>query len=96
VALEEELDQIDRDEPRLLFLGNLRRDKNDERKTVISKIDKELESYGTLRYQLSPCGRGRIAEIGSIDALVKRNSDTLCMQPAKQRDITNIRNWVNA
>jgi hypothetical protein len=51
VTLEEELDRIDREEPRVLFLGNLRRDKNEERKNVMSQIDKELESYGT-RYLL--------------------------------------------
>jgi hypothetical protein len=52
VTLEEELDRIDREETRVLFLGNLRRDKNQERKTIMSQIDKELESYGTQQHQL--------------------------------------------
>lgn len=49
VTLEEELDRIDREEPRVLFLGNCRRDKNQERKSIMVQIDKELESYGTLQ-----------------------------------------------
>jgi hypothetical protein len=31
----------------------------------------------------------------SLDTLVKRNSETLCMGAAKQRDIMNTKNWVN-
>jgi hypothetical protein len=27
--------------------------------------------------------------------MVKRNSEILCMEAAKQRDIVNIKNWVN-
>jgi hypothetical protein len=46
VTLEEELDRIDREEPRVLFLGNRRRDKNEERKNVLDEIDRELQSYG--------------------------------------------------
>ncbi|KAH7552747.1 hypothetical protein BM1_08698 [Bipolaris maydis] len=74
VTLEQELDRIDREEPRVLFLGNCRRDKNEERKNIMKEIDTALESY---------------------DQLVKRNSEILCMEAAKPRDITNIRNWVN-
>jgi vacuolar-type H+-ATPase subunit F/Vma7 len=47
ITLEEELDRIDREEPRVLFLGNHRRDRNEERKNIMSRIDKALESYGT-------------------------------------------------
>jgi hypothetical protein len=52
VTLEEELDRIDREEPRVLFLGNRRRDKNEERKNIMNEIDRELESYGMLWYLL--------------------------------------------
>jgi hypothetical protein len=31
----------------------------------------------------------------SLDTLVKRNGDVLCREAAKQRDIANIKNWVN-
>jgi hypothetical protein len=45
-ALEERLDQIDRDEPRLLFLGNRRRDKSDARSVVMGQIEQQLGEYG--------------------------------------------------
>ncbi|KAI4662885.1 uncharacterized protein J4E79_004196 [Alternaria viburni] len=45
VALEEKLDRIDREEPRVIFLGDRRRDKNEERRTAMDEIDKELASY---------------------------------------------------
>jgi hypothetical protein len=46
VRLEEELDHIDREEPRVLFLGNQRRDQNEERKNVMRQLEQELEWYG--------------------------------------------------
>lgn len=45
-VLESQLNRIDRDERRLLFLGNLRRDTNDERRNVLRQIDLELADYG--------------------------------------------------
>jgi hypothetical protein len=44
--LEQQLDQIDKDEPRPLFLGCRRRDKNPERASLLSEIDAQLEAYG--------------------------------------------------
>lgn len=46
ITLEEELDQIDRNEPKVLFLGNQRRDKNNERKIVMKMIEHGLTDYG--------------------------------------------------
>jgi len=46
VALEYELDRIDREEIRPLFLGNRRRDKNGERKEIMKQIELELAEYG--------------------------------------------------
>jgi hypothetical protein len=46
--LEDELDLIDRQENRVIFLGNRRRDRNDERIQVMKKIDQELAEYGML------------------------------------------------
>jgi hypothetical protein len=31
----------------------------------------------------------------SLDALVKRNSEILCMEAVKRRDVINLQNWVN-
>ena len=44
--LEERLDEIDHTEPRKLFLGNLRRDRNENRKNVLETADKALKDYG--------------------------------------------------
>ena len=46
--LEEQLEAIDRDESLPLFLGNHRRDRNIERRRVLSDIDDALANYGTL------------------------------------------------
>lgn len=46
--LEEQLEEIDHMEPRKLFLGNLRRDQNETRKTTIKTMDKALKDYGRI------------------------------------------------
>ena len=46
--LERQLEQIDRDESKILFLGSLRRDQNLERKRVLHEIDDALTKYGKL------------------------------------------------
>ncbi|KAF2792089.1 hypothetical protein K505DRAFT_388040, partial [Melanomma pulvis-pyrius CBS 109.77] len=43
--LEEQLEEIDHLEPRKLFLGNLRRDQNETRKTILKTMDKALKDY---------------------------------------------------
>ena len=44
--LESQLDHIDHEETRELFLGNRRRDANPERKDILGKIEVALASYG--------------------------------------------------
>ena len=44
--LEEQLDAIDRNEPRKLFLGNARRDRNKSRKKTLRMMDTLLKDYG--------------------------------------------------
>ncbi|KAK4209279.1 hypothetical protein QBC37DRAFT_450723 [Rhypophila decipiens] len=46
--LEEKLNKIDRDETRKLFLGNRRRDKNEERLSVLEDLRGALKSYDDL------------------------------------------------
>ena len=45
-VLESQLDHIDHEETRELFLANRRRDANPERKTILEKIEVALSSYG--------------------------------------------------
>ena len=44
--LEEQLDELDNDEPSKLFLGNIRRDGNEARRGVLKAVDKALKDYG--------------------------------------------------
>ncbi|KAL5317337.1 hypothetical protein ACEPPN_014432 [Leptodophora sp. 'Broadleaf-Isolate-01'] len=44
--LEERLDRIDREESSPLFLGSSRRDKNEERKSVLEDLRDALKTYG--------------------------------------------------
>ena len=46
--LEERLNEIDHSEPRKMFLGNLRRDKNESRKSILDSMDKALRDYGKI------------------------------------------------
>lgn len=44
--LEKRLDEIDRTEPKKLFLGSLRRDRNGSRKDTLETMDRVLKDYG--------------------------------------------------
>ncbi|KAL8662736.1 MAG: hypothetical protein Q9202_004428 [Teloschistes flavicans] len=46
--LERQLDEIDAQEDKELFLGNRRRDKNPERKEILSKLEENLASYDAM------------------------------------------------
>jgi hypothetical protein len=46
VQLEKELDKLDREETRPLFLVNYPRDQNIERAKVINQVEIELAKYG--------------------------------------------------
>lgn len=46
LLLEERLDEIDNAESMKLFLGNLRRDRNENRKNVLKTMDEALKDYG--------------------------------------------------
>ncbi|KAI5920615.1 hypothetical protein F4810DRAFT_681910, partial [Camillea tinctor] len=44
--LEAELERMDRNEPKTLFLGSRRRDNNLGRQEVMSRLDKAVAEYG--------------------------------------------------
>jgi hypothetical protein len=54
-ALEEKLNAIDNQEKSELFLGNIRRDRNSERKDILSDLEKTLIEYG--KSSCSPCSQ---------------------------------------
>lgn len=45
--LEQQLEQLDRAEPRKPFLASIRHDANPQRKQVLEELDAALEDYGT-------------------------------------------------
>lgn len=52
--LEEQLNEIDRDEPKEVFRATRRGDKNKERKAVVEDLEKALESFGENIQQYFP------------------------------------------
>jgi hypothetical protein len=92
VLLEKELDRIDQNETRALFLGNRRRDRNDERREVMEQIELELAEYGR-KYLLPTCPWNN-RRLKPIDLLVKRNQEILATESPKPRDILNLQNWL--
>lgn len=44
--LESKLEDVDREEPRVLFHGSARRDKNEARHSLLADIEAALETYG--------------------------------------------------
>ena len=96
--LESQLDNIDNEETRELFLGNRRRDANAERIDILEKIKVALASYGV---SLSPLPK-KIEALTlmlffssiNVDAIVDRNRRILAFDDPRKTDITNIKNWV--
>jgi hypothetical protein len=46
ILLEKELEELDENEQRPLFLGSIRRDQNQERRALLQKLDEALADYG--------------------------------------------------
>ena len=53
--LESELDTLDAAETRELFLGNQRRDRNQDRQNVLERIDVALLDYGEVPLSIYLC-----------------------------------------
>ncbi|KAK3983803.1 hypothetical protein QBC44DRAFT_338052 [Cladorrhinum sp. PSN332] len=73
--LEERLEQVDREETSLLFLGKSRCDRNVERLALLSEIESGLADY---------------------DQFIERTSRILSFDPARQRDVESLQNWVDS
>ncbi|CAI6337693.1 unnamed protein product [Periconia digitata] len=93
--LEEQLDQIDRDERRLLLLGSNRLDTNADRLSTLAEIDSSLADYGTLKCNISSICQ-IFAKIWRIpDEFVDRSHRMLSLDVAEARDIESLQNWLN-
>lgn len=53
--LEEDLDRIDDEEEKPLFLGNCRRDRNGNRKKALAELDEALRDYGKQTHRTLKC-----------------------------------------
>lgn len=102
-VLEKELQEVDSEETRELFLNNLRRDGNAKRKEILGKLHIALAEYGTperntfLGLSKSFQRRQHHYEYAheEIDTMVERNVRMLSLGPASQRNISSLRNWVD-
>ena len=59
--LEDELNRIDKEEKAELFLGNARRDQNEQRKEVLQRLDEALTDYGASVHLTTPVLHGTIS-----------------------------------
>lgn len=76
--LESQLDHIDHEEERDLFLGNSRRDKDPERKETLGKLDAALSSYGVYSSSIEFGRRLHMTHLLSrTDAFLNRNRKIL-------------------
>ncbi|KAI8711118.1 hypothetical protein NCS52_01487200 [Fusarium sp. LHS14.1] len=73
--LEQRLEQIDREEETLLFLGRSRIDGNKSRLSTLSEIETALADY---------------------DQFAARAARAFSLQPADEKDIASLQNWVAA
>lgn len=47
-VLEKQLERLDGDEPKVLYLGSIRRDRNEARKELMTRLESKLEEYGEI------------------------------------------------
>ncbi|KAI1404498.1 hypothetical protein F4819DRAFT_447791, partial [Hypoxylon fuscum] len=47
-VLEKQLERLDGDEPKVLYLGSIRRDRNEARKELMTRLESKLEEYDSL------------------------------------------------
>ena len=89
-VLEQKLDDIDKNEPRRLFLGKLRNANNQDRTDILSEVLKHLSEYGT--YRLPVAYESNVTQ----DDLVQKTRQILSVETAQKRDISSLQNWLAA
>jgi hypothetical protein len=89
-CLEEQLDQIDHNEPLPLFLGKSRGDSNSERISILSQLDSALADYG----MLARCVVMGYFYLTLSDSYIERTRQVLGSVSGSVRDNTSLRNWL--
>lgn len=92
--LENCLDKIDQEEQRALFLGNLRRDSNEQRKAILERISAALSKYGMWPIEQT-LGTRLISALGILDDLLEQSCRILRLGCPADRDAQSLRNWFN-
>jgi hypothetical protein len=94
--LEKKLDAIDREENSPLFLGCSRKDRNTERKSVVSEIEDVLAVYGTsiVSQILSSENFIHAAHYIPTDDSMKRCRRVLAFDSLASQHVTSLRNWL--
>ena len=98
--LESQLDCIDHNETREIFLGNRRRDTNGERREILEKLDVALTDYGMLYdpakvYLESECNIVSPNPRRPLDVLLDRNSRIFACSDPSKGCVMNLQNWVD-
>ncbi|KAI4151243.1 MAG: hypothetical protein LQ340_003611 [Diploschistes diacapsis] len=81
-VLEKELERLDMDEPKPLFLGSWRRDTNTARKGILASLDVALKGYVTSPFNLE-------------DNLISRTNKALARDEASLQNISNLQNLID-
>lgn len=96
--LESQLDQVDNEEERDLFLGNSRRDQNPERREILAKLDVALSSYGECCHPFDLSSGNRALHVANLtdyaDTFLDRTRRILACDEPRRTDVKNLRNWV--
>lgn len=103
-VLETRLHSLDSNETKVLFLGSLRSDRNNERRAVLAEIDVAVKDYGECKDKPTPKSHlsvflisiSSFLDISSriLDDCIARMEQTLERKLARPRDIENIRQWL--
>lgn len=92
MVLEQQLQEIDKQEQAPLFLGSSRDDTNADRSKTLAALDKALEDYGQISLVTS-------REYGPantlLDSFIERSTRAINSELANPRDVQSLQNWVN-
>lgn len=94
--LEHQLQHIDEEESQPLFLGSLRKDRNQDRERVLANIDVALQDYGEPIIRLRGVEFVDLRDTDKIleDKYLERLDRIFSLKAARPRDVSNLCNWL--